>query len=102
MEEQATVNRQLKDTGFLYAEGRAVFISPYSGSRSRTLTSVEEAKDEETQHSLHINATGLPTSCVGCTVAIAIIQTYLLLLSTVSTTDAYDSALKFSLQDALT
>eukprot|EP00985_Skeletonema_marinoi_P008691 scaffold3964_cov77-Skeletonema_marinoi.AAC.29 len=44
-----------------------------------------------------MNATGLPTSCVDCTVAIALIQTY-----SCSTTDAYDSALKFSLQDALT
>jgi len=81
-------------------DGTAVFSiasSRYGGGGRRTLTSVEEAKDEETQHSLHINATGLPTSCVGCTVAIALIQT-----SSCSTTDAYDSALKFSLQDALT
>eukprot|EP00985_Skeletonema_marinoi_P031954 scaffold37933_cov201-Skeletonema_marinoi.AAC.8 len=108
MEEQTTGdNRQL----IRYAEGdpppgmglftgSAVInsIPAYSyGGLDRTLTSVEEAKDEGTQHSLHINATGLPTNCVGCTVAIALIQTYLC-----STTDAFDSALKFSLQDALT
>mmetsp|Transcript_36505 Transcript_36505/g.74479 ORF Transcript_36505/g.74479 Transcript_36505/m.74479 type:complete len:275 (+) Transcript_36505:96-920(+) len=95
-------NRQLKNayeiggTAVLNLD-RAARITRYGGGGSRTLTSVEEAKDEQTQHSLHINATGLPTSCLGCTVAIALIQTYLC-----STTDAYDSALKFSLQDALT
>jgi len=91
-------NRQLEYDEI--CDGIAFFSiasSRYGGGGSRTLTSVEEAKDEETQHSLHINATGLPTSCLGCTVAIALIQTYLC-----STTDAYDSALKFSLQDALT
>eukprot|EP00985_Skeletonema_marinoi_P031481 scaffold37708_cov175-Skeletonema_marinoi.AAC.3 len=80
----------------------------------RTLTSVEEANNEDTQHSLHINATGLPTSCVGCTVAIALIQTYLLLLSTNGSTDGWktktfrelidsnnNSTLPLSLVDAL-
>eukprot|EP00985_Skeletonema_marinoi_P005186 scaffold2235_cov201-Skeletonema_marinoi.AAC.3 len=93
-----TVKRQLGETETGYipkAKGKMV-TSVYERTM-RTLTSVEEAKDEETQHSLHMNATGLPTSCVGCTVAIALIQT-----SSCSTTDAYDSALKFSLQDALT
>eukprot|EP00985_Skeletonema_marinoi_P005189 scaffold2235_cov201-Skeletonema_marinoi.AAC.6 len=78
-------------------KGKVVISSYQFAYGRRTLTSVEEAADEQTQHSLHINATGLPTSCVGCTVAIALIQTYLC-----STTDAYDSALKFPLQDALT
>jgi len=87
--------RQLGELGYNIPKGTAVLN--YLIIKRRTLTSVEEAKDEETQHSLHINATGLPTSCVGCTVAIALIQT-----SSCSTTDAYDSALKFSLQDALT
>jgi len=93
MAEQTTGNRQLLDYAI---EGRVAVGATQQYGR-RTLTSVEEGKDEETQHSLHINATGLPTSCVGCTVAIALIQT-----SSCSTTDAYDSALKFSLQDALT
>eukprot|EP00985_Skeletonema_marinoi_P013426 scaffold6654_cov98-Skeletonema_marinoi.AAC.1 len=87
--------RQLMELGYYSTMGEVVTGKKFS--RRRTLASVEEAKDEQTQHSLHINATGLPTSCVGCTVAIALIQTYLC-----STTDAYDSALKFSLQDALT
>jgi len=95
MEQTATTdNRQLNRQDILKG---GVVLGWYYDSETRTLTSVEEAKDEETQHSLHINATGLPTSCVGCTVAIALIQT-----SSCSTTDAYDSALKFSLQDALT
>eukprot|EP00985_Skeletonema_marinoi_P007941 scaffold3540_cov88-Skeletonema_marinoi.AAC.1 len=87
-------NRQLR-----YMSRGEVVVSFVTAVTRRTLTSVEveEAADEEAQHSLHINATGLPTSCVGCTVAIALIQTY-----SCSTTDAYDSALKFSLQDALT
>jgi len=94
---QTTGNRQLEEeTGYTL---RGKIVTSYKKLKRRTLTSVEveEAKDEETQHSLHINATGLPTSCVGCTVAIALIQT-----SSCSTTDAYDTALKFSLQDALT
>eukprot|EP00985_Skeletonema_marinoi_P026873 scaffold21242_cov72-Skeletonema_marinoi.AAC.1 len=91
---RTTGKRQQVVTGNVFG---SVVISTYGGSGSRTLTSVEEAKDEGTQHSLHINATGLPTNCVRCKVAIALIQTY-----SCSTTDAYDSALKFSLQDALT
>eukprot|EP00985_Skeletonema_marinoi_P005196 scaffold2236_cov96-Skeletonema_marinoi.AAC.2 len=98
LEQPTGGNRQLKEmeTGYILPKGKMVTFRTIYGGR-RTLTSVEEAKDEQTQHSLHINATGLPTSCVGCTVAIALIQT-----SSCSTTDAYDSALKFSLQDALT
>mmetsp|Transcript_19731 Transcript_19731/g.29224 ORF Transcript_19731/g.29224 Transcript_19731/m.29224 type:complete len:271 (-) Transcript_19731:109-921(-) len=97
---KTTGNRQLENNswGSFCISGRQHLTGSYRGP-VRTLTSVEdeEVKDEETQHSLHINATGLPTSCVGCTVAIALIQT-----SSCSTTDAYDTALKFSLQDALT
>eukprot|EP00985_Skeletonema_marinoi_P017608 scaffold9715_cov102-Skeletonema_marinoi.AAC.2 len=71
-------NRQLimNTGGYKWLASGTVVIDTYGGSGSRTLTSVEEAKDEGTQHSLHINATGLPTNCVGCTVAIALIQTY--------------------------
>eukprot|EP00984_Skeletonema_dohrnii_P032229 scaffold25914_cov148-Skeletonema_dohrnii-CCMP3373.AAC.3 len=94
---EPTRNRQLLEMGYT-ATGKVVARSfKKYGRLVRTLTSVEEVNDEQTQHSLHINATGLPTSCVGCTIAIALIQTY-----SCSTTDAYDSALKFSLQDALT
>eukprot|EP00985_Skeletonema_marinoi_P024844 scaffold17669_cov88-Skeletonema_marinoi.AAC.3 len=92
-------NRQLLVSHCEYpcTKGELLLYTSFRIPKRRTLTSVGEAKDEETQHSLHINATGLPTNCVGCTVAIALIQT-----SSCSTTDAYDSALKFSLQDALT
>ena len=67
--------------------------------RGRTLTTVEDevAKEEESQRSLHVNATGLPASCEGCSVALTLIQT-----SLCGTTDAHDSALQVPLEDALT
>eukprot|EP00984_Skeletonema_dohrnii_P037896 scaffold40464_cov155-Skeletonema_dohrnii-CCMP3373.AAC.2 len=65
--------------------------------RTRTLTTVEEAKDKEPHNSLHINATGLTANCEGCKVAMALIQT-----SLCGTTDAHDSALQVPLEDSLT
>mmetsp|Transcript_29678 Transcript_29678/g.50610 ORF Transcript_29678/g.50610 Transcript_29678/m.50610 type:complete len:134 (+) Transcript_29678:133-534(+) len=75
MEEQPTTTGNRRQPNFL--RGTLLLCRTHCTiyRERRTLTSVEEAADEEAQHSLHINATGLPTSCVGCTVAIALIQT---------------------------
>eukprot|EP00985_Skeletonema_marinoi_P001292 scaffold517_cov140-Skeletonema_marinoi.AAC.5 len=78
-------------------QGTVAMAYPHYLQPFRTLTSVEEAEDEKQQNSLHINATGLPASCEGCSVALTLIQT-----SLCGTTDAHDSALQVPLQDALT
>eukprot|EP00985_Skeletonema_marinoi_P023435 scaffold15651_cov80-Skeletonema_marinoi.AAC.1 len=53
-----TGNRQLgvgAERGYLQSTGEFVILNSKTYRGSRTLTSVEEGKDEETQYSLHIN-----------------------------------------------